>query len=297
MRAQPRPPSTFHMRVGTFVLRVRTDFPALAATLAQLYAGFPIWEAERDSFADFHVDVARTRNPLRLLRPQATFLLDGAPPFLPLGAAHALLVFEGGLNWTIAEHATCFLVLHAATVERHGRAVVLPAESGSGKSTLTAALVHRGWRLLSDEFALITPRDGTLAALARPISLKNESIAVIRDRVPGAFLTAPLTDTMKGNVSFLRPPAESVRRMQEAAQPHFVVVPKYDRTIAGARLTAKSKPQAFKELHANAYNFHRLGRPAFELLADLVDRSGCHDLRFGDLDAAVRAVEALTAPD
>jgi HprK-related kinase A len=288
-------PSAFHMQVGTFTLRVGTDFPALAATLGQLYAGFPTWPAAADRFADFHIEVVRPRNPLRWLRPQANFLLDGAPPFLPLGAAHALLVFEGGLNWTIAEHVACFLVVHAATVERHGRAVVLPAESGSGKSTLTAALVQRGWRLLSDEFALIAPADGTLAALARPISLKNESIGIIRDRASGAFLTAPLTDTTKGTIAFLRPPAESVQRMQEPARPGFVVVPKYDADVPGARLTAKSRPQAFRELHANCYNFHRLGRRAFELLADLVDRASCHDLRFGDLDAAVDAMEALTA--
>ena len=69
--------------------------------------------------------------------------------------------------------------MHAAVFERDSSAVVLPGPSGVGKSTLCAALVARGWRLLSDEVAMIRPQDGLLQPYPRPISLKNESIEMI----------------------------------------------------------------------------------------------------------------------
>ncbi len=44
-------------------------------------------------------------------------------------------------------------VLHAAVAVRDGRAVALAGASAAGKSTLLAALVHRGWGMLSDDLA------------------------------------------------------------------------------------------------------------------------------------------------
>jgi predicted ATPase len=47
-------------------------------------------------------------------------------------------------------------MLHAAVVEKNGKALILPALPGSGKSTLSAALAMNGWRFLSDEFTMIS---------------------------------------------------------------------------------------------------------------------------------------------
>src|SRR3546814_3330456 len=85
-------------------------------------------------------------------------------------------MLEWGLNWCIGLHGHRYLIIHAAAIERNGLAVILPGAPGSGKSTLTAFLVHHGWRLLSDELALVSLHDGRLTALARPIGLKNRSI-------------------------------------------------------------------------------------------------------------------------
>ena len=95
-------------------------------------------------------------------------------------------------------HAHHYLLLHSAVIEREGCAVIMPAPPGSGKSTLCAGLVHRGWRLLSDELALISLTDTSITPLGRPISLKNQSIDVIKEYVPGAIFNRVTHDTSKG---------------------------------------------------------------------------------------------------
>src|SRR3546814_10587342 len=106
-------------------------------------------------------------------------------------------MLEWGLNWCIGAHGHQFLIIHAAVIARNGLAAILPGAPGSGKSTLTACLVHNGWRLLSDEMALVSLQDGGLTALARPISLKNRSIDLIADLLRSAEHTSELQSLMR----------------------------------------------------------------------------------------------------
>lgn len=50
-------------------------------------------------------------------------------------------------------------VLHAAAVAVAGRAVLVAGSAGAGKSTLAAALVREGASLLSEDLAVLAPRD------------------------------------------------------------------------------------------------------------------------------------------
>ena len=280
------------IRVGPFTIRVHAAVPALCRELGNLYADFPA--AEGGGFFDFHVNVRRPAGLRRWLWPRVIFEHDDAPSFRNMRAAEVLLLFEGGLNWTIAENANFYLVIHAAAVERNGRVAILPAPSGAGKSTLCAALVSRGWRLLSDELTLVSPADGTVAALARPISLKNEAIDAIRAFVPEAQFSRPIPNTEKGTVAFLKPPPASVARMSEAATPAWVVVPRYARD-ARPMLSHRGKAEKFMALYDNAYNYHLFGRTGFEALATIVDRCDCYDFIYSDLGDAVEAFAGLAA--
>ena len=51
------------------------------------------------------------------------FIVDGRVPHEDLPAAQALAVFEWGLNLVIALRSHRFLMLHAAVLERGGRAL------------------------------------------------------------------------------------------------------------------------------------------------------------------------------
>ena len=159
---------------------------------------------------------------------------------------------------------------------------------------MCAGLVLRGWRLLSDELTLIEPETGHVVPLARPISLKNASIDVIRTFSPGAMLGPTVHDTTKGSVAHLKPPPESVKRAMEPARPAWVVLPRYEMN-APPRLLPLSKARAFMELADNAFNYSLHGRRGFEVLADLIDNCGCYEFAYGRLEDAAMVFDELSA--
>ena len=280
------------LRTGPFALRLRSRLPHVAEAVGLLYADHPL--LDESGFFDFHPRVDAQPGLRRWLRPQAQFELDGHRPFGPMALAQAAPMLEWGLNWCVTEHSHQYIVIHAAVVERGGRAALLPAPPGSGKSTLCAALVNRGWRLLSDELALIDPARGLFQPLARPVSLKNRSIEVIRSFAPESRFSAVVHDTLKGSLAHMKPPAESVRRYQEPARLGWIVFPRYQ---AGAPLQARALPRArgFMQLLEHAFNYHLHGSRGFECLADMVAPAQALDFSYSQLDEAMHFFEGLAA--
>lgn len=279
------------LETGPFRSRIVSHAPEVLSGLWRLYGEFPI---HTGGFCDFHVRVDRVSGLRRWWRPQITFGLDGGEPFKPLPADHAFASLEWGLNWCISGHAHHYLMLHAAVLERNGLAVILPGEPGAGKSTLTAALVLSGFRLLSDELALIDRNDGLLVPLARPVNLKNASIDIIRAFSPGAVMGELAHDTHKGTVAHLKPPADSVARMAEKALPAFIVFPRW-KADAAPRLTPHSQADAFMHAATHAFNYDLLGRLGFDLNAAMVDRCECFDFEYSRLSEAVRIFSDLVS--
>ncbi|WP_284615872.1 HprK-related kinase A [Aquabacterium humicola] len=280
------------LATGPFRYRVQTPLASVAQNLATLYADFPV--GDDAGLRDFHVRVDRVDGARRWWRPQVNFWFDGWTPFKPLQDDHAFAMLEWGMNWCVAAHAHHYLLLHAAVLERHGRCVILPGDPGAGKSTLTAALMLSGWRLLSDELTVIDRDDGALWPLARPVSLKNRSIEVIRAFDAGAVFGTVADETHKGTVCHLRPSADSVARIAERGQPAHIVFPRWQ---AGAPtvLTPRSKADAFMHVATHAFNYSLLGRLGFDLTAALVDRCDCWDFGYSQLPEALRTFEGLVS--
>ncbi len=278
------------LTTGLFVFRITTSLPDVAEGLALLYGDFSLAEGP---FADFHVRIDPVIGPRRWYRPQVQFWMDGIAPFKPLPRDQAFAMLEWGMNWCIAGNAHHYLMLHAAVLERGGMALVMPGDPGAGKSTLTAALMLSGWRLLSDEIALIDREDGLLRGLARPVSLKNASIDIIRDFDAKATLGSAARDTHKGTVAHLRPTPESVSRVNEAAHPHWIVFPRWQAN-APATLTPHAKASAFLHLASHAFNYSLLGPVGFRRTADLMDACTCWDFVYGRLPDAIRLFRELT---
>lgn len=279
------------IRTGPFSQRVRSRIPLVAEGLAELYGQFEL-DGTHEAFADFHVSVNPPASLRRWLRPQVAFSFDGLQPFKPLPRDQAFPMLEWGLNWCVSTQAHQYLIIHAAVVEKNGLAAILPAPPGSGKSTLAAGLVLSGWRLLSDELALVDRKTGLIQPLPRPVSLKNRSIEVIRRFAPEVFVNRPSHDTVKGTVAHMRPPGDSVLRQHEAARPGWVIFPKWE-AGAAATLTPRSRAQTFMFLAQNAFNYSHLGADGFRVGTALIDQTSCYDFHYSHLHEAVAAFDRL----
>lgn len=280
------------IQTGPLTFKIRTPLADVARSIHLLYAEHPAIMAP--AFTDFHVELGLPVNLRRYFRPQVHFAIDGEYPFQPLPRDQAPALLEWGLNWSVAAGCHQWLTLHAASLERNGLAVILPAPPGTGKSTLCAALSLREWRLLSDELSLLD-HDTLLAhALARPISLKNESIELIRGFERQTRWAPTVYDTHKGLVTHMAPPKNSVERMQENAQPRWVVFPKF---VAGAapQLVPKPKAETFIELAKNSFNYSVLGETGFDIVRRLIDQCECYSFTYSRLEDAVQVFEELAS--
>lgn len=279
------------LRTPPFVARLHSDVPRVAREFQRLYPQFEV--LDEPGFCDFHLAVRRESGLRRWYRPMARFSSDGEKAFSTLPVAQAFHMVEWGLNWAVTSSAHDHMIYHAAVLERDGQALLLPAPPGSGKSTLTAALAHRGWRLMSDELALVSRQSGLVHGMARPVNLKNAAIDVIRRFAPAAVFSDPVPDTVKGTLALMRAPADSVARVLEPARPRWIITPTYAQGGA-TELSPLPKARMLLLLAEQAFNYDVHGRDGFEATADLVDGCDCLELAYSSLDDAIRRVDELT---
>lgn len=276
--------------VGGLTVRTQSDCRVLAGQLQAVYAHFPF--VGSSDWADLHVQLTLPRSLRRWVRPQVSLWCDGHQPFERFPADSALTLHEWGCNWLIGRRLNHLLLLHAGVVERNGLALLLPALPGSGKSTLTAALSLRGWRLLSDEFGAFDPALGEFRAILKPVSLKNQSIDVIRRFSADATLGPSFLNTRKGTVAHLAPSSDAVLRRHETARPGAVVLPRWVASSA-TRLEPVAEHVAFPALAFNAFNYSLLGATGFRAAVQLVRQCPAWQLTYSDLDDALRTLDAL----
>jgi len=278
------------LNLGPSILRVNSRLKQIQKLIALLYSDYPI---ESDSvLADATLLVRPSRWPLRWTRPQAQCIIDGRPPFSPLPLNLAYPMLEWSMNWCIASRLHRYFMIHAAVVERHGEAIVLPAWSGSGKSTLCAALIQHGWRLLSDEFCLLDLTDGSIAPVPRPIPLKNEAINAFKEFAPDAIMGPTFFQTRKGDIAHLRPPPSALNEITRSARPKWIVLPRY-RADGKSRIEKVEPGRALLLMAANSFNFNLLGATAFDALSGMMKQVSCHKIVYSDLTQAVAAIESL----
>jgi len=279
----------FRLHLGDIALKISSIIPEFNAAFRQLYADHPV--SLTGGGYDFDIAISPPSWWRRWFRRNATFEFCGDTPFLPMEVGHAHAMFEWGLNWAIASFLHNYLVLHSAVVEWKGKGVLLSAVSGSGKSTLSAELSLRGWRLLSDELALIDD-DLKLIPLARPVSLKNSSIDLIRSRHPSAIWGPLAKETHKGTVAHLKAPSSSVEKNLVPAIPKLIIFPKWTAN-SPLRIEPVGAGQTALRLIDQAFNYSILGVDGFERLVALVRTAEAWEIEYSSLDEARGALEDL----
>lgn len=275
------------LSVGPIGFRVGSAWRGPVDALRRLYAGYP----EPAAVADYTVRLEPAKPWRRWLRPSVNvggdyMLADAAP--LPL--AHGLVAAEMAMNLQVALGERRFLLLHAASVEKDGRAMVLTGVSGAGKSTLSAWAGERGWRFMGDEFALLEPESGLLLPFPRPVSLKNESIAVLAAMVAPDRLGPVMTGTPKGTIRHVRPDAQAIARMREAAAPALIVFPRFGHQ---AQVRPVGAAEAFMRLTQASTNYVTLGQRGFDALTGLVGACPAVAIDYPDGEAALELIDLI----
>ena len=278
------------LQIGPFIISIKTSIRHLAESIRFLYHDFDVEDATR--FADYHVSVERPANLRRWIRPQALFCLDGHAPFFPMAAHAAAPLLEWGLNWVVGNHAHQYLVVHSAVLERNGKTLLFAGGPGAGKSTLCSALTFQGWRLLSDELALLSHDGDRVAPIPRPLSIKDASIELIRRVAPHAMFNPVQSVTHEGIIVHVRPPVEAVTRQMEDAPAGVVLFLKFQ-IDSPLELREVPKARAFLRLAQNIHNYTVLGAAGFEAAARVVESWRFYEFTYGNLDEAKRVLSSL----
>lgn len=276
------------LRIGPATFRIGSAWRGPIDQLARLYAHYP---AVTDEIADFTVRLQPTSPARRWIRPSIFITGDhGLADAAPMSLSHGLLAAEMGMNLQMALGWRRHLLLHASSVEKDGRALVMTGESGSGKSTLAALLGERGWRLMGDEFALLDLDTGAILPFPRLVSLKNRAIDVMAGEVGEGRMGPLLAATAKGDIRHMVPRADAVARMDEGAVPRLLLFPRFghdpdERPVGGAEI--------FMRLTQASTNYVALGQPGFAALTRFVGNVPARAIDFPSGEAAVAMVERL----
>jgi HprK-related kinase A len=273
--------------IGPVSFRLGSAWKAPLDAIAGLYVGYP----EPDDVCDFTVRLEPEKPWRRWIRPSVAIAGDYTlPDAAPMSLAHGLLAAEMGMNLQMALGQKSFLLLHAASVERDGKALILTGESGAGKSTLSALLGERGWRLMGDEFALVDLETGALHPFPRAISLKNGAIPVIEKEAGAERMGPVLEGTPKGTIRHLKPRADAVARMREPAIPALILFPRFGGERA---LRAVGQAECFMRLTQASTNYVALGERGFAALSGLVSTVPAVAIDYPDTDTAIDLVGQL----
>lgn len=277
------------LHVGPYIYNLQSNLPTIADGIFRLYADFCL--ADPHAFIDYNVGLLR-KGLMQHLQNKAEFRFDHVNPFetVPVDQAYAFL--EWGMNWCVSLHSNEYLKLHAGVVSKDGDAVIMPGVPGAGKSTLCAALGLRGWRVLSDEHAMLPLQTTQVVPLCRPVSLKNESIDVIRTFSSDAIFGPVSKETHKGVVAHMKadlhPDSHDTRSLPACA----MVFPRFS-VDDPQQLTPRRRTESFMLAAYHSFNYSLLCEAGFEAMKTLLDNVDCYDLVYHDLEWAVAAMDEL----
>ncbi|MGQ8364656.1 HprK-related kinase A [Glaciecola sp. 1036] len=277
----------FQLNTSPFVFQISTNVPMVVENAKRIYKSHFLTEKDFRASVDYHLSLTYTGGIRRLTKSQVTFKCDDREPFKPLPANQAFAMLEWGMNWTVALHEFQHVIIHSAVLAKDGKAILFPAPPGSGKSTLTAYLANHGWRLLSDEMALITPYELNVTPFVRAICLKNASINLCKQWFPDLAYSDTAFATHKGDVAHMAPSDNSLACAREQARVVGVVFPNYDKSLF-LDIYELDKANAFMQFANNAFNFNLLGTLGFDTATALIENAFLYEIHYNNVEEVER---------
>jgi hypothetical protein len=195
---------------------------------------------------------------------------------------------EKAITVELQRRRSDLLFLHAAAVEFRGQAILMAADAGSGKSTTTWALLHHGFRYMSDELGPIDLEN--LQVLAYPHALCLKQLPPAPYALPASALQLGRTihtptHSMPGPLAPGRLPLGAV----------FLV--RYDPNLAVPALRRLGAAEASARIYLTALN--ALAHPDRGITATLriTESAPCFMLATADLDETSALIRSTVEQD
>lgn len=204
-------------------------------------------------------------------------LLDAATP------DELLFGIEKSLAVELQTQRPDLYFLHAAAVEWMGKAYVFAADSGSGKSTTTWALLHHGFRYLSDELSAIDIESMEVFPYPHALCLKQRPPAY-----PLPANTIDLGRTLHVPVSSL--PAEVVTAPLPLGGVFLV---RYRPELDQPQLRAISPAEASARLYLTALNALSHGNRGLDAAVHIAEQVPCFAIDSAGLPATCGLIRSV----
>jgi len=255
---------------------------AVDAALGHLAAGS---DAEPTDFIEVAATILGSRGSVR-----SNIYCDGSPADFTTGL-HRLAPAIKSLVWRLAVNRYEFLFyIHAGVVGTGESCILLPAAAGSGKSSMTAALVHRGYRYLSDEVALIEPTTFRVPPVPLALCVKGTGWNLMSQYFPH-LRSLMGHQRMDGRRVRYVPPAPSTIQTAGALVSH-IVFPRYQ-AEAATEMRPVSRSAALRRMMSECWACGHLDHAIFTELIRWIGRIDCYELTFSSLEKAVDLVEQV----
>ena len=284
---------SLELTLGAFSMRVRAKEPSLLDFLLDAYRDVPASLGLND-VTDISVNVRPPSILRKFVRRQIIPDPGFIVPAVPLPPRLAPLAMEMGLNLSIALKCCRLTTFHAAVVGNENGTILISAKSGGGKSTLASALMEDGYRLYSDEFGLLDMQEGFLWPHPRPVSLKAESIEIVKDFTGADWLTKTLTGTPKGDIAYRRARASDIESASKPGHAKLLLFPVF---AVGTSARAKEIPkaEALMKLIPSSTNYHLLGEGAFKASVKMVENAKAYEISYGNVEDSLTMARDLAA--
>jgi len=193
---------------------------------------------------------------------------------------------------TAYQRVPYLLTLHAAALYKDDKCILLPGVSGAGKSTLTAALLSKGYQLLTDETAVIDLFDFGIYQVAMPLGLKEGSWPLLQPLYPALMALPVYRRFDQQPVRYLPPPEIQDVTLARISATH-IIFPQVSDDASG-ELLSLSPLQTLAKLDETGYQVQdKLGEEKAESMLFWLAGLQAYEVHYQHFNQAVEVIETL----